>query len=391
LPGIDLKAGSMLLRSVRHSEIASNRIAFRDLPFSDLPGETRNRLAASREQNWFSSMIFAESYSFPPGDRVSWLENGAGEVLERCFYRESKWAGLFKQLQMCGPIDLRSDLVHELQRQRRASMIHVPWVAASDLPGWKSTWRSRAAKRIGEDYCIALPTTPSEYLKSLGSKTRKHLPYYVRRLQREWGEQWTFERHYRAAISRQSYESLLDLNRCRMDQKGRKTAWTADLREHRWKAVKDCGLLCSLVYKGRIVAGTFSLVHANEAYLVVIAHDPQFDELNIGSVSLWLTIEHLIRAAYRRYHLMWGHSFYKQQFGGDLKPLYRLTIFANLPVAVAWHAADFILVPKMWRFAAKMWRRLSWNLSLDRSSRAEDSNPLKEVLADGAPPRMERN
>ena len=381
-----------LRRIILNSDkVPSNLDAFQDFSLLELSAEMRDRLERFYERNWFCSIGFAESYCFPPAERVSLIENGSGEVIEKCFYCERKWAGTFRELEVCGPMHPQCSLLRELLLHRRASTAHVQWVAAADLAEWKARFNTVRTERIGEDSCIDLPKSCSEYLQRLGSKTRKHLPYYIRRLQREWRQEWTFEQHYGADISRESYDRLLDLNHLRMGQKGIRAGWTPELREHRWRSVKDCGLLCSLVYKGKIVAGTFSFVHANETYLIVIAHDPQFDALNLGSVTLWRTIEHLIQRGYSRFHLMWGQSFYKRQFGGSAEPLYRVTVFANPLMAWAWRVADCLLVTTAWRLAVRIWKRASWSIFISRRNGSEFSNPSNEPLDDATPVRVKRD
>jgi Acetyltransferase (GNAT) domain len=369
--------------SVSYREFASTKTTFRDMPLSDVSRETRDRLERSPEESWLSSLGFAESYCFPPADRVSFLEDSAGNVVEKCFYRDEKWTGLLKRIEVCGPIDPESSLLQELQRCRGASIIRVQWMPAPNWSRWKATWSSRTAERIGEDYCIHLPHSSSEYLQRLGSKTRRHLPYYVRRLQKQWGADWTFAHQYGGEIARQSYDSLLDLNGFRMNQMGRKSGWTNDVRQHRWKSAQSCGLLCSLRYKDRIVAGTLSFVHSNHAYLIVVAHDPQFNTLNLGTVSLWLTVEHLIHKGYGQFHLMWGRSFYKEQFGGELKPLFRVTTFTNPMMALVWRAVCFSQVATGWRLAAKACHRLSRSLLSRRDMQSKSSLPKEGTAAGG--------
>lgn len=371
--------------------VASQRVShFHDLSFSDLSPETTSRLLATNGENWFSSLGFARSYCFPKAERLCFFQDSSGEIIERCFYRESRWLGLIRRVDVLGTVDPESDIVRQLLSFRRADLLHLHWVTEKDLPLWKDNWRTQKANRIGEDCCIELPKSVSEYLRLLGTKTRKHLPYYVRRLEREWGNRWNFEAQYGHNISKHSYDGLLDLNRQRMGRKGRRTAWTSELRDHRWRLATESGLLCSLNYDGRIVGGTFSFVHAREAYLIVIAHDPQFDRLNLGSVSLWLTIQHLIRSGHNRYHLMWGRSFYKEQFGGTEAPLYQLTLFANRLISAPWNIADWLLLFKLKALSAKVWRRLSWALLDARDDRLRKSHSPTVLLADNAPARYER-
>ncbi len=181
------------MRSLNSGGAELDQGRFHDFSLAELSAEMRNRLEVCHEPNWFSSMGFAEYYCFPPAERVSFVENASGETTEKCFYRERKWAGMFRELELCGPIDPRNSLLGELLLRHRVSAAHVQWVAAADLPEWKATLDAVRTERIGEDSCIELPKSCSEYLQRLGRKTRKHLPYYVRRLQREWGEEWAFE------------------------------------------------------------------------------------------------------------------------------------------------------------------------------------------------------
>jgi len=361
----------------------------KDYALTQLSQEMRSRLHGHSEESWFSSLGFAESYCFPPAERVCFLEDNAGKILSKCFYRERKWAGLFNELEVMGLIDPQNDLLRELQVHRRSSLVCVRWVGDADLPRDKGVWHSQSVKRLGEDPCIELPQSPSDYLHSLGSKARKHFPYYVRRLDREWGKEWVFDYQFGKSISRDDYDRLLDLNSLRMREKGRSSGWTQNLREHRWNLARQCGLLCTLKYQNGLVGGTFSFVHANEAYLIVIAHHPQFNSLNLGTVSLWLTIQNLINAGYRRYHLMWGNSFYKEQFGGHEKPLYNVTFFANPIISRACRAADFVLVPRVWRLVAKIWKRLSWNLPVSDQGKANHKH--NEVAVNVPPIRVTRD
>jgi Acetyltransferase (GNAT) domain len=334
-------------------EDSTDHSEFHDFATSELSAERRSRLRLS-DQNWFSSAGFAESYWAPPAQRVAFLEDRSRQVLEKCFYREDKWAGLFKEITIFGPADADSLLLRKLQQTRHAHIVKLSWMAEPQPPLDKSFWKSFAIRQRTEDYCIQLPDTPSEYLQSLGSSTRKHLPYYVRRLNKEWESDWGFQENTCSDITYKSYERLFELNHLRMDQKGRRTAWTEDLRRHRWKLVQESGLLCSLRVENEIVAGTLSFLHQREAYLIVLAHDPQFDRLNLGNISLWLTIQYLIRSGYNRYHLMWGRSSYKEQLGGKIQPLFDMMLFPGSSVAALWFAADSLMLLKGWALAARV-------------------------------------
>jgi CelD/BcsL family acetyltransferase involved in cellulose biosynthesis len=354
---------------------------FHDFAISELSAKLRSRLQRLSDQNWFSSAGFAESYWTPPAQRVAFLEDRSGQVIEKCYYREDKWAGLFKEIAIFGPADPASRLLSDLQQIRRAHIVRLSWMTEPNAPLDKTLWKSFAIRRRTDDYCIRLPGSPSEYLQTLGSSTRKHMPYYVRRLDKEWNSNWGFQENTRSDISYESYERLFELNRLRMDQKGRRSAWTEELRRHRWRLVQESGLLCSLRFENEIVAGTLSFLHEREAYLIVLAHDPQFDRLNLGNISLWLTIQYLIRSRYNRYHLMWGRSSYKEQFGGKIHPLFDMLLFRGSSVAALWLAADSLMLVKGRALATKISEGIRRRLpargnQLERSS--VDGQPSEE-------------
>ena len=364
---------------------SSHHGKFHDLAIAELSTEMRSRLQRFRDQNWFCSAGYAESYSAPPAERVAFLEGSSGEVTAKCFYREEKWAGVFKEIKIFGPTDPRSLLLTELQRRRHAHIVRIMWMVTPNAPLDKDFWKSFAIRQTTEDHCIELPKGPSEYLQTLGSSTRKHLPYYVRRLSKEWDSRWGFEENTGSNITYESYERLFELNRLRMDQKGRRTAWTEALRKQRWRLVQESGLLCSLRLGDEIVAGTLSFLHQEEAYLIVLAHDPQFDRLNLGNISLWLTIQYLIRSGYNRYHLMWGRSSYKQQLGGKIQPLFDMLLFPGSSVAALWFAADSLMLLKGWALAARMAGSVRRGLSAKQPLAAEGKDAPETSSADHQP------
>jgi Acetyltransferase (GNAT) domain len=363
---------------------------FHDLAISELSAEMRSRLQRLRDPNWFSSAGFAQSYWAPPAERVAFLEDRSGQVIEKCFYREDKWAGVFKEIGIFGPADPDSRLLSQLQQSRRAHIVKLSWMAAPNAPLDKSFWKSFAIRQRTEDYCIQLPSSSSEYLQTLGSSTRKHLPYYVRRLSKEWDARWDFEENTGSSITHESYERLFELNRLRMDQKGHRTAWTEDLRRQRWTLVQESGLLCSLRFGGEIVAGTLSFLHQHEAYLIVLAHDPQFDRLNLGNVSLWLTIQYLIRSGYDRYHLMWGRSSYKEQLGGKIQPLFDMMLFPGSSVAALWFAADSLMLLNGWALAAKVSGAIRRRLPAKHPLAPERGDPSETSSVDHQPSEENR-
>src|SRR6185295_9849166 len=148
---------------------------------------------------------------------------------------------------------------------------------------------------VNEDIVVELPRSEQEYMGSLGHNARTQLPYYLRRVQKEWGSGYTTVCATGTDISLEMFTELVELNRIRIEQKGATHLWNPHLIQHRWKLARDCGLFFGLRRDGRLMAGTISYVHQDEAYFVLIGHHTQYDRLRLGKLVLWLTIRHLIQ------------------------------------------------------------------------------------------------
>ncbi len=315
---------------------------FLDLPLTDLSKEIRTRLAAFRFPSWLGSFGFCESYTRPPTQRLACLSDASGEIKEVIFYNERKWAGVFRQMEIVGPVVPESCLLHRLCSVRHPDLLTLSLQLTSDFPERVDNWRLLEVRRTAEDYRIDLPATCAEYLQQLGKQTRKHLPYYLRRIRREWPGRYDIRAAVSDEISWECFTRVLELNDRRMRTKARLGLWTLGLAKHRWPLFQKSGLLVSLHLGDEVVGGALCVLHCNEAFLVVIAHAPQFDRFNIGNVCLWQTIEHLIGIGCSAFHLLWGVSFYKTQFGGNLNSIYRITYGFNPRATAAWRLSQLL-------------------------------------------------
>jgi CelD/BcsL family acetyltransferase involved in cellulose biosynthesis len=289
---------------------------------------------------------------------MAFCANPLGRIDEVIFFSERKWAGLFKEMEIVGPVDPNAELLLKLRTKYRPDLIKLSLQSASNFPEKIDSWRLVEVRRINEDYSIPLGATPEEYLQRLGKQTRKHLPYYLRRLQRECQESFVIQTAIGEQISKQFFIDLLELNQLRMRSKGRETLWTRETAVHRWPLIQKTGLLVGLQLGGKLAGGTLSFLYGNEAFLVTIAHDPQYDRWNLGNICLWQTIEHLIRLGCRAFHLLWGTSFYKAQFGGQLAPIYRAMYARNERVATACRLWDLLKIEEVTALSQKISRRV---------------------------------
>jgi hypothetical protein len=338
------------------SSVPANAWKFHDLSLAELSGETRRRLTNAEDSNLFRSLEFCESYNDLPARRVALLENSDGVIAERCFYRESELWPIGKKLDILSPVDLHGDLLGRLKRERNASIVNLSFLEDSDLRRVNIIRPKPCVAPMADDSCVLLPASVDEYLSKLGS-ARKRLPYYIRRLDKEWDKEWQLHHSAGMEISISSYEELLELNRCRMSQRRRRSLWTAERAQRRWRLFQACGLLSWVSFRGKMTAGTLSLLKQGEAYLIVVAHDPTFDRLNLGNVILWLTIQRLIQQGLSQYHLLWGDSFYKKQFGGVPSSYFRVTLFSDPFVSLGMRTLHSSRIPKAWSLLGRLGKR----------------------------------
>jgi Acetyltransferase (GNAT) domain len=361
--------------AVQRQESRGEAESYYDSSLLELSSGVRLRLQRWKASHWMSSLRFAESYCYPPAQRVSYITGPDGEILEACFYREGKWGVVFKSISLTCLVEPESNVFQMLVRHRFTDLIRAPFLPAAAISQTRKGRNAVSFRQFGEDYSIELPRSTDQYLRNLGSTTRKHLPYYLRRLKKEWGTDWRAERACGPHIAKQSYLDLLALNRLRMDRKKRRSLWTEELAEHRWKFVCETGCIQLILHGDRVVAGTLSFVHDHEAYLVVIAHDPEFDRLNLGNICLWMTIEQLIVQGFSQYHLLWGNSPYKEQFGAVSHPLYQMTLFTNQRTAIVWRAAEVLGLETMWRRSKAVAEKVGCLLTPSERVRLPQSAP----------------
>jgi CelD/BcsL family acetyltransferase involved in cellulose biosynthesis len=304
----------------------------RDYAFDEVSAELRNEVMA-KMRSWFATPDFSEMYSPEPAEWLRIARDPDGDL---------EWAFCYRQAErgksvVWGPVELPSSTLLALPYSLRCNEIHVLRMTdVSGIVGVKPRWRVRI-RPTSNDYLLPLPSTSGEYLSSLGSQTRKHLPYYLRRAQGEWGSRLRIRLSKQHEIGLQDFEALVELNRRRMEEKGGSSLWTAELVRRRWQLSRRSGVFLGLYDGDRLAGGTVSYVHQAHAYLALIAHDPKDDRLNLGNLALWLTINEMIGMQLSTYHLLWGGSAYKAQFGAQYVPLHEMSLFAGVGSALRCH------------------------------------------------------
>ncbi|HSC56982.1 MAG TPA: GNAT family N-acetyltransferase [Nitrospira sp.] len=304
------------------------------------------------DTEWLNSFDFCIQYVIRPATRVRLRLDEQARVSQACFYNEDRWKWGFRKLHIFGPVRMTNEEMQELMRERDAALATVTCMGPEDLKCWSGPWHRWSSRMVNEDIIVDLPPSEDEYLLSLGHNARTQLPYYLRRVEKEWGEGFTVMTATGADISLRMFQELVEFNRVRIEHKGATHLWNAQLIEQRWKLAQECGLFVGLQYNGKLVAGTMSYLHRNEAFFILIGHEKQYDRLRLGKLALWLTIRLLIRRGHSRYHLLWGASPYKLQLGGKARMLSELTVFRHSFVASVWYADQWI--SRIWSTASRL-------------------------------------
>lgn len=288
------------------------------------------------ESSWFSSLGFCTLHRGVASAKLRLWPGEEGPPAYCYFHQCDK---PLRHLMIFGPTAASPGQIEQLMQEQDAQIAVLSMMPPADLSRWNRGWLSpRPTRRVMQ--VIDFPPTAEAYLQSLGAQTRKHLPYYLRRILREVPGIEVFVEEA-AAISLSSVEQIVNLNAARIVSKGDiHGGWPAPLVRTRWQLAQQCGLLCGLRLDGRIVGGTLSFIHGHTAHLVLIGHDPAYDRFNVGSLSLWISTRSMIERGLNRCNLLWGQSFYKRQFGAKQEEALDLVVCRTYSAAFGWRACQ---------------------------------------------------
>jgi hypothetical protein len=308
-----------------------------DMPVSDVD-EHLAEVAAAVNPIWWGTVEYCQLFpqaSFSP-QRLYIKFNSEGSIRCAYCYRERKIYA-FRAIDVLGP--LQSSVLDLDPLLHRAHMAVIHYARSKDLEQFR-LYRERARVRSqGADVVLDLPDTFEEYIQRLGQSTRKNMKYYVRRLEREWGSDLRVVSYVRSDIPLELVFKLVAFNRARLQSKGKKSTWTDESAKMAWRLSQRKGVLCGVFRGDHLVAGVLSYLHLGDAYFILIGHDLQYDELQLGKIALWFHIQSLIGQKIGKFYMHYGHNPYKLFLGGQSDPVYEVTIFRNQLVRIAWTAA----------------------------------------------------
>src|SRR5580692_8093648 len=313
---------------------------FLDYEVAAVPEHLRQALA-SVSVDWLASADFALGHAFPPAQRV-WIKLDEFGAVQYAYYYNEERSLLGKRILLNGPAEIGIAEARELLRSRKAARLDMLRMSTSNFAEPSHGTAKPTVAFYGEDVMVAMPATKQELLANLGSNKRQQLGKYTRRLQREWptGIEWvSLDKN---EISEEMFSAVVQFNSMRLSSKGKRTLWQEAMTHQRWELAQRVGLLCGIRLNGRFVSGAVSYISGQDSYYALIGHHPEYDYWNLGNLTTWQTLEKCLERGVRRFHFLWGLSEYKLRFGGEVKPLYTLSVYRNHPAKVLFSWMDFV-------------------------------------------------
>lgn len=308
-----------------------------DYSLKELP-QTIKELLQNANLPWLNSFEFCLGYVPNPAERVL-LRMKGGNIHQVVFYRLIKRMGFLRTIEVIGfPNIVKQDIqgLFKTHKAYLATLNHLEQPVKPD-----ENWCSTHANVYCHTYVTIakLPTSKDEYLNLLGKNRKRQLPQYLRKVNRYFEN--PIEIRYESAkeIKFEDVIQLECLNRKRRAGKGKGVDSICDIQDRqqrRWHLTESLGLLVTLRYQGNIIGGTLNYIYGNEALMIVVAHDTQYDHLRLGHMSIWKTMEHLIDKGISECNLLWGRKEFKTQFLGVEYP-WSVHIISLYPLlAIVW-------------------------------------------------------
>lgn len=181
-----------------------------------------------------------------------------------------------------------------------------------------------------DHYVVPLPATMQEYEASLGKSTRRNLRLYDNRLRRAHPEASSEVYVPDAGQAAALLDRLVAWKIARFSARGRTTYWETRRDEHD-------ALLQLLLTAGGVAQVT--LIDDEPAAVTLIfftggtataqewAHDPRYEPLHLGFISLRDAVRLAIDRGAQRMDLLWGNGDFKERFGGRVTRNASVSVF----------------------------------------------------------------
>lgn len=306
-----------------------------DLPVGDVDERLRD-VATSVVPKWWGTLEYCELFpSMFPAERIYIRIDDKREASSAYCYREQIWR-FGKLINVLGPLHSSLSVIYQLMMDREANVSIINYVREDDLTAYRLEGFRYILISQGSDLVIHLPSTFEEYIEQIGASTRKNLQYYFRRLLREFPDA-DVRAFWGNGISPFMIEQIIDFNAERKYVRtGKRISRPPFFKDLAFRMAKQKGICVLLMHGQEILAGTLSYLHRSDAYFILIGHNINYDNLNLGKVILARTIEEYINISVRRFYLHYGHSLYKLLLGGQEEPMFKVLVFRDMRAYGLW-------------------------------------------------------
>ena len=344
-----------------------NSIYEQDFLLKELPQAISDLLRASNLP-WLTSLEFCTQYDDNQPERVL-IKMDAEKIHRAVFYRFTKRMGLLRVIEIIGFPDIVNQDILGLLKTHHAQLALVNRLENPVKPDEK--WHSTHANVYCHSYVsiAELPPSKEEYLKQLGKNKREQLPKYWRRLNRHFNNEFEIRCESTTEIKLEEVIQLDCLNRERRSGRGKVIDSVLDIQQrqkNRWPLTQASGFLVTFRYQGKIVSGLLCYLCGNEASFIVIAHDPAYENLRVGTLVVWKMIECLIDKGITRVNFLWGRQEYKIRFLGVEYPwsIHIISPYQWLTIVWKYQIIFFEFYTRAWRFGKTRMGNITAQLNL---------------------------
>ena len=179
-----------------------------------------------------------------------------------------------------------------------------------------------------DDIVAELPDTVDGYLARLSKNMRQSTKYYVNRVRR-LHPSFRFQVFSGDGINERMVREIYQFNRRRMESK-QVVPNVPDEEVSRILALsRRRGFVMVATINDQVCGGLVFWRVGDDVYLRSIAHDPQYDDINLGTVCCHLGMMECINIGARRFHFLWGRMPYKYRFLGEDRAFDRIVLYRN--------------------------------------------------------------
>jgi len=179
-----------------------------------------------------------------------------------------------------------------------------------------------------EDWIIDLPAQPDDYLAKLGRATRDTIKRSRRKTARDFPS-LTHAIIERDAIGEDMVRGIIRLSEARIAAKKKRFGIDEAETQRILRLARECGFVSVLSIDGRLAAGMICCRNGTHCLTEVIAHDPAYNDYQLGTLCYYVTICASIARGVRTFHMGGGREAYKARFLGVRQDMDCLEIYRS--------------------------------------------------------------